>query len=410
MDIFTLEPLPARHGDCLLLYFGPPEAPGTILIDGGPSQVWTKSLRPRLKALAAHRPGGNFKLDLMMVSHIDDDHIRGMIDFTEEWRDAETDHQPWPYKADALWFNSFERIAGGDPHAVKASVTASVGAAQPDAAPDLIEHDHEAEATWKVLASVGQGAQLRKDAEVVGLETNPGFDGHLVVPSADKSPVLFGDLALHVVGPLPQQIADLRQAFAEQLPTTLAAYTDTSVANLSSIVVLAEYGGKSILLTGDARGDFILQGLKQQGLLGADGKRRIDILKMQHHGSNRDTAPDFFKTIIADTYVASADGSYENPDRETFEMLIAARPKQDRYTIHLTYEIAPIDVARKAEHDKAVAKARAKGKALPEDWADPTHSLAAFFADCKAKGHQFEVTTPATRASACIDLLGPVTY
>ncbi len=60
MDIFTLEPLPARHGDCLLLHFGPPDSPGAILIDGGPSQVWAKSLKPRLKALAAHRPGGDF--------------------------------------------------------------------------------------------------------------------------------------------------------------------------------------------------------------------------------------------------------------------------------------------------------------------------------------------------------------
>ena len=40
----------------------------------------------------------------------------------------------------------------------------------------------------------------------------------------------------------------------------LAAYVDKSVPNLSSIVLLAEAKGKRMLLTGDARGDKILQG------------------------------------------------------------------------------------------------------------------------------------------------------
>lgn len=40
----------------------------------------------------------------------------------------------------------------------------------------------------------------------------------------------------------------------------------TSVANLSSVVVLAAVGKKRMLLTGDARGDKILEGLELVGL------------------------------------------------------------------------------------------------------------------------------------------------
>ena len=47
MDHFTLEALPARYGDCLLLHYGSDEKPGLILIDGGPGKVWEKSLQPR---------------------------------------------------------------------------------------------------------------------------------------------------------------------------------------------------------------------------------------------------------------------------------------------------------------------------------------------------------------------------
>ena len=289
---------------------------------------------------------------------------------------------------------------------------------QSDGFAGIVDHvdpeNHEQADALKVLASVGQGADLRNYAKVVGLPVNPGFIGDLVCPGAGPSdPFKLGDLELHVVGPLPDQLAELRKLFAKELPkgpaSALAAYTDTSVPNLSSIVVLARFKGKTVLLTGDARGDSIIAGLKQAKLLDAQGKIKIDVLKMQHHGSDRDTADDFFTTIIADHYVASADGQYENPDRPTLEMLVKARAKTDAYTIHLTYEVADIDKLRKAERDKAVASAKAKNKSAPLAWNDKKDSLAALFADCKAKGHKFVVWTPKS-GKRQIDLLAPITF
>lgn len=51
------------------------------------------------------------------------------------------------------------------------------------------------------------------------------------------------------------------------------SYVDQSVENLSSIVVVAESGTKTrkrMLLTGDARGDDILEGLKDGGFLDSE--------------------------------------------------------------------------------------------------------------------------------------------
>src|SRR5262252_3492897 len=48
-------------------------------------------------------------------------------------------------------------------------------------------------------------------------------------------------------------------------------YSDKSVPNLSSIVCLIEKNGKRVLLTGDARGDKIREGLDNAGLL-VDGR------------------------------------------------------------------------------------------------------------------------------------------
>jgi beta-lactamase superfamily II metal-dependent hydrolase len=122
-----------------------------------------------------------------------------------------------------------------------------------------------------------------------------------------------------------------------------AAYADRSVYNLSSIVVLAEYAGKSMLLTGDARGDDVLQGLEAEGLLPLEqGHYRVDVLKLPHHGSTNNVAPEFFEQIAADHYVASGDQkAFPNPQPQTFEWIKAAREKilpGEPYEVWLTYD------------------------------------------------------------------------
>jgi beta-lactamase superfamily II metal-dependent hydrolase len=106
------------------------------------------------------------------------------------------------------------------------------------------------------------------------------------------------------------------------------------VPNLSSIVFLARYGGRTILMTGDARGDYIVDGLDRAHLL-RDGRAKLDVLKLQHHGSARNADKKFFETVVADHYVISANGKYGNPDPPTFDAIVAARG-QTGYRIWLT--------------------------------------------------------------------------
>ena len=44
----------------------------------------------------------------------------------------------------------------------------------------------------------------------------------------------------------------------------IAEFADDSVFNLSSITVLATFKKKTMLLTGDARGDYVLAGLRRE--------------------------------------------------------------------------------------------------------------------------------------------------
>ena len=81
-----------------------------------------------------------------------------------------------------------------------------------------------------------------------------------------------------VAGPMQPELLALQKAHDKWLSeqkkkkkkspeAALAAFVDKSVPNLSSIVVLAEMEEKSMLLTGDARGDKILEGMKLVGML-----------------------------------------------------------------------------------------------------------------------------------------------
>lgn len=410
-EFFTLEAVPARYGDCLLLHYGTADAPGLSLIDGGPDQVWKPFLEKRLAAIQKRR-GDQFQIDLLMVSHIDDDHVLGIGEFTSAWRNAKTAGEKWPYPVRQAWFNSFERISNArNLGAVTASVTASTGAAtlhEVDLDRPEIKNPNkdEARAGLKVLASVNNGSKVRKDLEALRVPINRGFAGDLVRPGEGPSiPFKLGpELTLHVAAPLPKQLERLQLMFARDLKPedALAAYTDGSVPNLSSIAAIARYKGKTMLLTGDARGDYLIEGLKAEGLLAEGGTLHVDILKMPHHGSDRNVDPSFFTTITADHYVASADGTFGNPDRPTLEMLIERRGKAAEYTIHLTYPLAQIDARRKEIWEK---------KSGNRPWDPGKDDLGALFAAKQAEGYRFKVSAPAAAGqSETVNLLDPIGF
>jgi hypothetical protein len=394
----------ARKGDCSILHFGTPDEPGLILTDGGPSQVWKPQLKPRLAQIREARNVDHdqpLPVDLMMLSHIDDDHINGILELTGELVTAADAGEPLPLKIHQLWHNSFDDIIGDTPKELLASVTAAYGVAGISG-----EFDSEgfAAATAQVLASVEQGIHLRDDARRLNLPINKAFDGKLVKADGKTKAVDMGkDLKMTVVGPMKHELLNLQKehdAFLKKsqkekkAPASLAAFVDDSVANLSSIVVLAEATNKRILLTGDARGDKIMEGLEIVGLLPKNGHMQVDILKVPHHGSDRNMETIFFERVKANHYVFSGNGEHGNPERETLEMLLDARGNDD-FAIHLTYPISEIDTGRKAEWNKQRGKEVVKKKKNPntkvrETWSDKEHSLASFFTTNKAFGKKVQ--------------------
>jgi hypothetical protein len=445
--IFSLDVRRARKGDCLLLHYGTKNKPGLVMIDGGPSGVYGPHLKPRLQQIRAARgldDNEPLDVDLLMVSHVDDDHIRGILDLTKELLEAKREHKPQFVQVASLWHNGFDAIIDHKPDELTASLKSQFGPAavsgggefsddeksevedhyagsDPDASPE--EEAELVSSTLKVLASIEQGFQLRVDAEALDFQRNPEFDGKLIIAGSGKHAIDIGQgLTFTVAGPMKRELEKLRQkhnTWLKQLkkagktpPQALAAYVDESVPNLSSLVLMAKVADKTMLLTGDARGDRILQGLELVGLMKKGGKIKVDLLKVPHHGSANNVDHDFFERIFAKHYVFSGDGEHGNPERETLEMLFKARGNED-YTIHLTYPINEIDVGRKDDWKKEQTKEKNKKKKNPKqkvrpDWSPAKNGLRAFFDQHKGLENKVQIVDKVK--PHVIDLLDPAKF
>jgi hypothetical protein len=323
--VFALRAVQAEFGDCLIIEFGSAANRRHILIDGGPPGTYGAHLESELRGITA--AGG--RLELAVLSHVDNDHVVGLVDLVTQLRAERANNQAETIAIEGLWHNSFALSL--DPTGDIAPRLRTMLAAS---------HPQSMGQTGIAVAGIGEGDRLRQNALALGLPLNQGFPGGLVCVDDAPAPVQLDNLALRVVGPTRANLDELRTKWLDWLDEhedmigagdpLVAAMADRSVPNLSSIMVLAEADQKRLLLTGDGRGDHLLDGLGQAGLLTPDGSIHVDVLKVAHHGSDRNATRGFFRTVTADTYVVSANGMYGNPDLATLIWIVEAAREQNR--------------------------------------------------------------------------------
>jgi Beta-lactamase superfamily domain len=329
----------------LLLRWGTAPAPRRLLIDGGPAGVYEDTLRPRLMQLRRRGPvdpSGRLVLDAVLVTHAHPDHIVGVLELFRELRRDRERRRVARFRVRRLWHNAWTELVAAD--VTTGDLTALANGRSPS--------------VTAVLRSLTRSNELADTARVLGLRLNRPF-GPGVIQAGDAA-TLPGGLSVTVVGPGAEQIAALREKWRESTRAlalvALAASFDRSVLNLASIALVVARGGRRMLLTGDARGDHIVRGLRDAGVL-TGATAHFDVLKVPHHGSDRNVTVDFFRQLPADHYIASGNGKHGNPEMETLRMLAEARGAAP-YTVHFTYregehELGPEIRAWKAEQSAA---------------------------------------------------------
>jgi hypothetical protein len=310
--VFTVEMLPAKDGDCLWIEYGKKEKPHRIIIDGGPIGAHG-ALRARIESL----PIEERTFELLIVTHIDSDHIAGILKLLQE--------PPEGLVIRETWFNAYRHLVSG-----------YLGAKEGEYLAVYLEKKEEQQPGFWNAAFKG---------------------GAVVVPDEGPLPThtLNGHLNLTVLGPDARALRKLKKDWdevieeymtpgsveeAEELlkkdkryrPGFLGAIDihslanadfeeDTSAANGSCIVIVAEYQGKRCLFAADAFPSKVAAGLKR--FAGTDSPVLLDAVKVPHHGSQKNNSNELYSTIDSSVFLVSTDGSkHEHPNLEAIARIL----------------------------------------------------------------------------------------
>src|SRR3954454_8805352 len=199
--MFELDVVQAAFGDCLIVRYGTRTRQRMLLVDGGPFGTFSDHLRPALIKLG----GTGVTLDLVVLSHIDNDHVMGLLEMFGAMEKARleqspTTETPTPAVVRELWHNSFSLSAGGEDIAPR--IREALASATEKSAPKLIS-------LAGTLMGVGEADALRVAALTLGLPINARFDGRPVLVD-NTSTVRTAGMRIDVVGPSTAMLERLR--------------------------------------------------------------------------------------------------------------------------------------------------------------------------------------------------------
>ena len=344
-----IELLPAQHGDCVLVRCLAGERATNILVDGGPRETYEATLRPRLLELAALGE----RLDLVVVSHADSDHIEGVIALMEENGDAAS---PKVIPIADCWHNSYRHLElqGRAPTAAEVervqrqvvdpglrNLVGPISGKQGTTLAGLLRRGGY---SWN--GAFGQAAAIAPSAVRVGLDV----DIQVVSPGREQlrrlGKLWRRELLAFGVAPDAVSPAEFEEAFERQLrrsahaeddsylassSTSLAApppdafIEDLSATNASSIALIVEFHRHKVLLLGDAVPSVVVEGLKASG---KTDPIDVDWVKVSHHGSRRNTSRELCQSFRARGFLVSTDGTrHRHPDSDALLTILASQAR-----------------------------------------------------------------------------------
>jgi beta-lactamase superfamily II metal-dependent hydrolase len=316
----TIDVLPAGFGDCLLVSCPVGGRQWRMLIDTGPDETYL-ALKRRMSQLPLAEDGRRH-IDLMVVTHIDHDHIGAAKLLLEDKELALTFGD--------IWFNA-------------PPMPQARGVAEGQYLTTLLGADPE-KLPWNEawsgcpVSTPARGGSVRLEAKDLPVLT-------LLSPSPVELQKLYKVWAKELERlrlkhrDLPEVMPQARGGNRATLEVLAARNTseDKSVPNGSSIAFLLEHRGASALFCADAfpgiLGPAIQSVIERRGL---KSPLTVDVIKLSHHGSRANTTNELLKVVQAKHYLCSTNNSiFNHPDEEALARVIV---NSDSPTLWFNYD------------------------------------------------------------------------
>lgn len=332
--------LPAFHGDSILIRtFDENKDEFTILVDGGTATTFDYSLKKQLLSTP--------KIDLLILSHIDSDHIAGLIKFFQNSLIAKIE-------IGEIWMNH--------PEMVEVNLNKSlISVSQGDDLKTLIK-------------AKKPNVKIREITTVNDIILISGLNFTILSPTPQIKDELYAQWLIERQKLLEKQrkkeddteelmvkedvgvnvsstILNYSQPLSDLclLPFKPQSSIENDIYNASSIAFLLECPDLNILLLADSRAELVSERLRDlQGTGAVTLPLRADFVKISHHGSLNNTSQELLSLIVSDNFLISTNGGtakHKHPSRETIGRIVySANRSEKALKIYTNYLVESVKI------------------------------------------------------------------
>ncbi|BES62692.1 ComEC/Rec2 family competence protein [Dysgonomonas capnocytophagoides] len=315
--------LQANNGDAIHLRIKDGEGIfHNVLIDGGTPETYSyknkkgKAEDGELKQLIEHIKNQNEFIDLLILTHVDDDHIGGILNWFEQDENAKDLVKKVWFNSGRLIFEYFQQV-------------------------EIEENLLKIKNTSSSNTTIAQGV-IFEDF----IEQNKIWDRR-IIKSGDEFNI-FG-LKFTILSPSNDKLRSLLCKWEKECPISETSRTsdyslslsdlintdsfkeDDSIHNGSSIAFIVEKQNKNILFLGDAHPQTIVDSLVSLGY-SSENPLKVDFVKISHHGSKANTNVELLELIQTNNFLISSNGSrHKLPDKRCLARIIKNKKQVNLY-------------------------------------------------------------------------------
>lgn len=361
--MITIKTFKAANGDAFLLKFDNGQ---NILIDMGMPNTYENEIKKELMNL---NDNGQ-KIDLLIISHIDEDHIGGAIKFLKDNKSNEI------IEISEIWHNSFKHLQFDKEKVLKVNddTRAVLNCfIDENIAADITDGIHN--------ISCKQGSSFASLIYKYGYNWNTSFSNDAIYIE-NKSKIEIGDLKFIFLSPNKEKLKKLSKKWLTELKKKKLDFEisnedifddafefymkfeqdydnedsstsskkridfeklsrkeekDNSKSNGSSLAFIIEFNNQKLLFLGDAHEDIVYESLIK--LKDENYDLIFDLVKVSHHGSNKNISTRLIELINSQRFLFSTDGlSHNHPDLEAISKIVVKKTKYKK-ELFFNYEV-----------------------------------------------------------------------